>query len=256
MKTIYIILLTCFCTTVKLIAQQPPQLTEGTVEFEKTINKFALIEKMVKDRSNSMKEEYQKYKLNNAQFLTLKSTLSFSGEKTLFTPLEDSNERNQNWFNGQVLTEQVNTIYNDLLLEKTVVQKQVSGTTFLVSDSIRPIKWKITEETREIAGYTCRKANGLIMDSIYVVAFFTNKIPISSGPESFAGLPGLILGVALPYENVTWFATKVSEKKNIDPVKPPSKGKVISFKEFTNLIEKTYKNFEGQAQLYLKKFLL
>jgi GLPGLI family protein len=56
------------------------------------------------------------------------------------------------------------------------------------------------------------------MDSIYVVAFYTDQIPVSGGPESFTGLPGMILGVALPYEHITWFATKVSEI----PVDPKS----------------------------------
>jgi GLPGLI family protein len=54
------------------------------------------------------------------------------------------------------------------------------------------------------------------MDSIYVVAFYTDQIPVSGGPESFTGLPGMILGIALPYEHITWFATKISEMP-IDP---------------------------------------
>lgn len=256
MKLSNLVFLSCCCIVLNLNAQQPFQLTEGTITFEKTINKFALIERIVKNRSNSMKEEYQKYKLSNTQFLTLNSTLSFSDEKTIFTPLEDANDRSQNWFNGQIITDQINTVYNDLSSGRTVVQKEVLSTTFLVRDSIRTIKWKITDETRDIAGYTCRRANGLVMDSIYIVAFFTNKIPISSGPESFSGLPGMILGVALPYENVTWFATKVTEKRNEIMVKPPVKGKPVSFKELSILIEKNYKDYEGQGQFYQKKFLL
>src|SRR6185437_10397918 len=90
-------------------------------------------------------------------------------------------------------------------------QKTIFDQPFLVKDSLRKIKWKITDENREIAGYNCRRANGLMMDSIYVVAFYTDKIPVSGGPESFSGLPGMILEVALPHENVIWRATKVTE---------------------------------------------
>ncbi len=78
---------------------------------------------------------------------------------------------------------------------------------------------------REIAGYTCRRANALVMDSIYVVAFYTEVIPVSSGPEIFSGLPGMILGVALPHENVTWFATSVKDNDTLKEIKPPAKGK-------------------------------
>jgi GLPGLI family protein len=48
-----------------------------------------------------------------------------------------------------------------------------------------------------IAGFNCRRANAMIMDSIYVVAFYTDEILTTGGPESFSGLPGMILGVAL-----------------------------------------------------------
>ncbi len=53
------------------------------------------------------------------------------------------------------------------------------------------------------------------------------------GPESFAGLPGMIPGVALPHDNVTWFATRVMEI----PVTPASlspqlKGKPLTIQQF------------------------
>ena len=90
-------------------------------------------------------------------------------------------------------------------------QKTVFEQTFLVEDTLRRIKWKITDETRPIAGFNCRRANALIMDSICVVAFYTDEILTTGGPESFSGLPGMILGIALPHEHITWFATKVED---------------------------------------------
>jgi GLPGLI family protein len=47
------------------------------------------------------------------------------------------------------------------------------------------------------------------MDSIYVVAFYSDQIVVRGGPESFWGLPGMIMGVVLPHEYTTWYATKV-----------------------------------------------
>ncbi len=57
-----------------------------------------------------------------------------------------------------------------------------------MQDSTRKITWKITDEMREIAGFSCRRANAIMLDSIYVVAFYTDQIPVSGGPESFSGL--------------------------------------------------------------------
>jgi GLPGLI family protein len=95
------------------------------------------------------------------------------------------------------------------------------------------------------------------MDSIYVVAFYTTEIPVSGGPESFSGLPGMILGVALPHENVTWFATKVTDN-SIPPnvVVPPKKGKVTDNKGLFTTLQSVMKNWGEEAQPYLKAFLL
>ncbi len=119
---------------------------------------------------------------------------------------------------------QCNTIFTNIATKQTVDQKKVFDQAYLVKDSVTRIKWKITDETREIAGYTCRRANGIYLDSIYVVAFYTTRIPVAAGPESFNGLPGMILGVALPHENITWFATKVTEASiPQDAIVPPKK---------------------------------
>ena len=131
--------------------------------------------------------------------------------KHLFTPSELMKTRRACSLEIEVLVSQNNTIFTDLQTKTSIDQKMVFEDFFLVKDSTRKIKWKITDETREIAGFTCRRANAIVMDSIYVVAFYTEKIPISGGPESFSGLPGMILGLALPHENITWFATKVTE---------------------------------------------
>jgi len=46
-------------------------------------------------------------------------------------------------------------------------------------------------------------------DSTYVIAFYANEIPVDGGPESINGLPGLILGLVVPSQHVSYFATKV-----------------------------------------------
>ena len=135
--------------------------------------------------------------------------------------------------------------------------KKVFGELFLVKDSTRKIKWKITDETREISGYNCRRANAIMMDSIYVVAFYTTDIPVSGGPESFNGLPGMILGVALPHENITWFATKVTDM-TLAPnvVVSPKKGKPMDGKGFRDKMISAFKDWGSEAPLYSKVFSL
>ena len=38
-------------------------------------------------------------------------------------------------------------------------------------------------------------------DTVYVVAFYTEDIPVSGGPEMFGGLPGMILELTVTGHN-------------------------------------------------------
>ena len=124
--------------------------------------------------------------------------------------------------------------------------KQAFEKSFLVKDSIKKIKWKLTDETREIAGYQCHRANALFFDSIYVVAFYTDEILTKGGPESFNGLPGMILGIAIPHQHITIFATKVTGfDTHPDKWTLPQQGKstVTNNKEFNVTTAKMLKDF-------------
>jgi GLPGLI family protein len=137
------------------------------------------------------------------------------------------------------------------------MEKHVFDEVFLVKDSTRHINWKITTETRDIAGYKCRRANALVLDSIYVVAFYTDEITTTGGPEMFNGLPGMILGVALPHENVTWFATKVSEVV-VTPkqLAAPKQGKPTTNKGLVETLKGALKDWGDYAKSYYKAFQL
>ncbi|MBC7488037.1 MAG: GLPGLI family protein [Cytophagaceae bacterium] len=152
---------------------------------------------------------------------------------------------------------QTNIIFSDLSKKKSIIQKDFFERTFLVQDSLRKIKWKITDETRIIAGYNCKRANSLLLDSIYAVAFYTDDIHVSGGPESFNGLPGMILGVAVPHENVTFFATKINpgpiDKKVLVA---PIKGKLVNNEQLIADILKAISNYGDYTIVALKGLIL
>lgn len=236
-------------------AQQVHFTKSGTIEFDRRTNVYAVIKKEInKDNEAYLAPALDAYKKSNPQFRVLKSTLSFNNDQTLFAP-EEANQVNGLMSDSPLMT-QNNTIYTDFSSGISVGQRKVYDETFLVKDSIRKIKWKITDETREIAGYTCRRANGIMLDSIYVVAFFTGKIPVSGGPESFNGLPGMILEVALPHENVIWVATKVTDS-TLPPnaVKIPKKGKAMDEKGLKETLLKVSRDWGDVGKDFIKGFL-
>ncbi|MGZ5287229.1 MAG: GLPGLI family protein, partial [Flavisolibacter sp.] len=67
----------------------------------------------------------------------------------------------------------------------------------------------------------------------------------SSGPESMGGLPGMILGLAIPRLYTTWFATKVELITASDEQKitPPQKGKKSTQPEMIGKVRDGIRNW-------------
>ena len=247
---IYLTIISFYIQLIPAQAQFAKFTKVGVIEYEKSVNMFAIL-KPKNDDNIWQKEFYDKYKSTQPQFSKFRSKLFFSQNQSSFKPnQEDNNNAKGGWWGTN--TTQINEVATDFSTSTFTTLKKVFEENFLVKDSLRKINWKITSEVREISGYNCRRANAIIMDSIYVVAFYTDEIPVSGGPESFTGLPGMILGVALPYEHITWFATKVSEipvdpKDLIPPVsKKPSvtikalKEKILSSSDYLKESLKTF----------------
>jgi GLPGLI family protein len=241
MRKTLITLITILFTGNILFAQQSVRfVTSGTIEYQKRVNTFQVIGNVVAPNADPnlkarLQQALDQYKKTQPQFATFNSSLSFSGNKTLLTPILPAVLYQS--FQLNPITAESNTIYTDLSAGKIVMEKDAMGEQFLLSDSTRKIKWRITDETRDILGYPCTRANGLISDSIYVVAFYTDKIRVSGGPELFTGLPGMILQLAIPHENVSWVATKIIDAEPAKPIAPPKKGKPVNTQQLLATIK-------------------
>lgn len=256
MKAFYILIVILLAVSADVAAQFTRFPQSGVIQFEKKLNMHALFKKeTTKENEVYMNQLLDAYKKNQPQFKVSKSTLYFNKDKSLYVP-EESSESGFNAMSWHPATQQFNTVFNDFSTNISTVQKKVFDETFVIRDTTRKISWKITDETREIAGYSCRRANALVMDSVYVVAFYTDQIPVSGGPEIFSGLPGMILGVALPHENVTYFATSVTDKPLEKAIAAPVKGKVSDYNSFKSTLQSSLKRWGQEAQRVIKLYLL
>jgi GLPGLI family protein len=120
---------------------------------------------------------------------------------------------------------------------KYLMQKNVEGSILNIADSIPKLKWKLVNENREIAGFNCRKAYAIMLDSVYVFAFYTEEITLPGGPASFHGLPGTIMGITIPRLYTSWIATKVMVNGvDVNAIKPIESKKSITNSELKSLI--------------------
>jgi len=229
-------------------AQNTIFLSYGKIEYERRVNVFARM-----DNQDDQWADFRK-KLSN-HFKTSYFDLVFTADKSLYRPGRESDDREL--FNFWQAPAQDNVVYSDLGKAETISQKNIFETKFLIQDSLRQIKWKITDETRVIAGFTCRRANAIIMDSIYVVAFYTDEILTGGGPESFTGLPGMILGVSLPHQHITWFATKVEVLPiSESQLEPPVKGKKTDNAELRQTVQPRMKDWGKEGRQYMQDIML
>ncbi|HUQ65449.1 MAG TPA: GLPGLI family protein [Flavitalea sp.] len=196
-KLIYLMLLLCPV----LMKGQVKFISEGKIEYERKIN----IQRQFDDEEMNS-DWFKEFIKKQPAFHNTNFTLDFRGNETIYKISGDLVKLEMDWLMGPA---KENTIFTDIGKHTRQSKKTVFEENFLVSDSTGKIEWKITDEKRTIAGLDCRKAVGKMCDSVYIVAFYTDEIPVSGGPESFDGLPGMILGIAIPRLSTTWFATKV-----------------------------------------------
>lgn len=138
--------------------------------------------------------------------------------------------------------------YTNLTTKESLHQKNIYGEQFLVSNSLDSIAWKLTNESKQISGYTCYKAvtskTVVGMKEVFsrsVIAWYAPSIPVNFGPIGYAGLPGLIL--ELKFNVYTYYMTKIELGKKVN-LKKPTKGRKITALEFENL----EKELSGQAR--------
>jgi GLPGLI family protein len=179
--------------------------TKGKLYFERKIGQITLMElNQEKGEGDFWVEEFKK---SFPRVVTDYYTLDFDEKSSLFKR-EKENAENK-YIEQHLKPNESDYVFKDLEAKKTYMSQVVFEKTYLIADSLSKYTWKIAAETRDIAGFECRKATTKIADSVVVVAFYTDQIPVSTGPGNFNGLPGMILGIAVPRLAYTLFATKL-----------------------------------------------
>ena len=241
----YIITLFTLCLTTTIMAQTN-FITKGKISFERRVSQFKMNESENEEDNIWMAEMKKVMTKTPADFFTLNFT-----EKQSYYKLEKENPDNKYMF-GVLKPNENNYVLQDLVDGKTFMSRAVFENEYQLADSIKQYEWKLTGEVREIIGFECKKAITKICDSVVVVAFYTDQIPVKVGPENFNGLPGMILGLAVPRLAATWFATKI--ELNNDPIPTfPNKGKKVKWLDINNELSKGLKQWgkEGHSIAWL-----
>lgn len=179
---------------------------QGKIEYEFKINRFERAKKLLSNQDASTKYRDYILSLEHNRFLIRNYQMDFDRKNNSYQLMQK--EEPQDFIDLLIGIPTV-SVFCDLENDSIYMEKQFGDDNFFIAEKFKKIKWKYTDERMDILGYECRRVNGLFMDSIYVVAFYSPDIDVSSGPSIFSGLPGMILGVSIPQEHLNIFAKKI-----------------------------------------------
>ena len=158
--------------------------------------------------------------------------------------------------------------YKNLKDNRFANQTEIQGKRFLVKDKLTDFKWELSSETKNIGNYTCYKAtysreieninmvvkNGESIaektkETVVTTAWYTTQVPISNGPATYQGLPGLILEINDGKKMIVCVEIILNPTDKII-IEEPKKGKVVSQKKYTKIqkqkTEEMLEKFKGR----------
>ncbi len=214
--------------------------SSGKIEYER---KTSLRRQLQTEDDND--SEWRKTMVKKAaQFTISNFTMTFNSEASEYEFVKEQEVTGEtfSWWGPKPARE--NKVYTNFKTGKVIAQKQVYENNYLVESGLSDLKWKIEPNMRMIAGYPCRKAITRICDSVVVVAFYTDQIMVSGGPEGFNGLPGMILELAVPRLYTSWVATSIElSTPQVTAFTPAKKSKKMTSEGMIAEVQKSTKDW-------------
>lgn len=228
-------------------------------------------------RFGEMSEQQKKQVMARMKsFLEKTYTLSFNQTESLFkeeVALEAPGTSGPSWgrSNGQ------GAIYKNAKEKEMIEDVEMFSKRFLVIEDMEQPKWEMSTETKKIGDYTCYKATLIKEDTtvdwsdmfgrrgrdnqekdstanknkqeekrlLEVTAWYTPQIPINSGPESYWGLPGLILEVNAGRTTMLCTEIIINPEETIT-IEKPTKGKKVDREEYNKIVKEKAEEIREQ----------
>lgn len=229
------------------------------------------------DRFTEQQKKQMKARMKN--FLEKTYTLTFNRSESSFkenVSLEapgGTSGRSWGRSNGQ------GSIYKNVQDRKMIEDVEQFSKRFLITEEMEQPKWELGTETKKIGQYTCYKAtmtkedtsidwgsmfgrgrnNTAKKDStktdakesapkkriLSITAWYTPQVPVSAGPDTYWGLPGLIL--ELSAGRTTMLCTEITiNPDDAIAIKTPTKGKKVNREEYNKIVKEKTEEIRNQ----------
>lgn len=166
------------------------------------------------------------------------------------------------------------TTYTDIAKQTQFEERAFFEKEFLIVDSLKQYKWKLSEETKTIAKQLCKKATTMITapqmtmrmsvrmnrggdnnadtaaaapvkpKETELVVWYAENIPVSIGPDNYSGLPGVIMEVDVDNGASLTTAVEVSTKYPKKELVQPTKGEKMTRAQFQENMQKLIQDMQ------------
>ena len=238
------------------------QMKEGKISFERKVN----MHRFITD---------PEMRARIPEFRTDKFELLFNEQASLFRTVVDEDapdpfannggDRGGRGFNFRMPE---TSTYTDIATQMQYESRGMFEKNFLIVDSLKQNKWKISDETKTIANHVCKKATTMVPQApqmrmrfgngprpaedtaapkpkeVELVVWYTEDIPVSVGPDNYAGLPGAILEVNTDNGANVISATEVSAKYPKKELVQPTKGDKMNRAQFQDAMKKIMEDMQ------------
>lgn len=230
MKKLFVVII-CFCYWGIGHSQN-----SGTITYEQKAN----LHRRLTAENEEMKKMIPEFRSSNFELLYTETT-------SLYRPVEEDEPPMQG--GGGMRFRIPETIYfKNTETETSLVQRSFFEKKYLIEDTLRIPAWKLGTESKNILGLNCMKATLTTEDKRDTVvikneltAWFTPDIFAPFGPESYGGLPGVILELNINNSEVVYTAKSINPKLDMEELKAPTKGEKISNAAFQSMMNERMK---------------
>lgn len=242
------------------------QVKEGKLIFERKVNMYRMI------TDPEMRARIPEFRVDKFELL-------FNEQASMFKTIPDEDapdpfansggggERGGMRFNFRMPE---TATYTDISNQMQYESRSFFEKDFLIVDSLKPIQWKLSDETKTIAKFVCKKATAMIIPQQMnmrfggggrnrnnadtaapakpkeeeIVVWYTESIPLSIGPDAYAGLPGAILEVNTGNGTNVITAMEYTAKYASKDLKQPNKGEKMNRAQFQENMRKIMEDMQ------------
>jgi hypothetical protein len=244
------------------------QMKEGKIVYERKINMWRMI------TDPEMRTRIPEFRSSEFELL-------FNDQASLFRSVPEDEAPDPFANNGGERGGQrfmfrmpETTTYTDISSQMQYESRPLFEKTFLVVDSLKPLKWKISEETKTIAKHLCKKATTMIsapnirfgggggrgmgrnndstnrpspaiaLKESEVIVWYAEDIAASVGPDNYTGLPGAILEVDVDNGSNVTTAKEIGVKYPKKELVQPTKGDKMNRAQYQDAMKKLMEDMQ------------